>query len=108
MLYEVITVEDKVLLERLSPHARGKVWSIGLSGKNIGDVLPGEGDYGQLAMNGHLLQLAQYPNRGYNHIETIVETGPTTRWLKPGEKPMTYSKENPTGGKFILKSYNFV
>lgn len=96
-------VEDKVLLERLSPHARGKVWSIGLSGKNIGDVLPGNGDYGQLAMNGHLLQLAQYPNRGYNHIETIVETGPTTRWLKPGEKPMPYSKEKPTGGKFILK-----
>ncbi|WP_139958282.1 hypothetical protein [Flavicella sediminum] len=47
--------------------------------------------------------LAQWPNRSYNHIDKIVKEGPTTRWLKPGEKSMPYSVENPIGGKFIFK-----
>ena len=96
-------VKDEKLLSRLNDKAKGKVMSIDLSSKDLDSYFPGEGKYGQISMNGHMLQLAQWPNRGYNHVGEIVECGPTTRWLKPGEEPMGYSKENPTGGKFIIK-----
>lgn len=96
-------VIDTTLLDRLKPSARGKVMSIDLSNDKVASLFPGEGKYGQISMDGYMLQLAQWPNRGYNHIGEIVEEGPTTRWLKPGEKAKEYSRENPTGGKFILK-----
>ena len=96
-------VNDKALLERLNPVAKGKVMSVDLSKDNISGYFPGEGNYGELSMDGYMLQLSQWPNRGYNHIGEIVEEGPTTRWLKPGEKPMPFTKENPTGGKFVIK-----
>jgi hypothetical protein len=97
------TVSDKALLNRLHNKAKGHVMSIDLSNQGFLSYLKGDGKYGQIAMDGHLLQIAQWPNRGYNHIEEIVEEGPTTRWLKPGETSMPYSKENPTGGEFVFK-----
>ncbi|GAA3612782.1 right-handed parallel beta-helix repeat-containing protein [Flavivirga amylovorans] len=96
-------VKDNALLNRLHPNAKGKVISMDLSKDNVSRYFQGEGKYGQIALDGYMLQLAQWPNRGYNHISEIVEEGPTTRWLKPGEKPMPFTKENPTGGKFIFK-----
>jgi len=96
-------VTDKKVLSRLNLKARGKVMSIKLSRKIFSSMFKGDGKYGQLSMDGYMLQLAQWPNRGYNHIGKIVEEGPTTRWLKPGEKPKEYSRKNPTGGKFIFK-----
>ncbi|AUP81686.1 right-handed parallel beta-helix repeat-containing protein [Flavivirga eckloniae] len=96
-------VSDEVLLNRLHPKAKGNVISVDLSKDNLASYFPGDGKYGQIALDGHMLQLAQWPNRGYHHIAKIHERGPTTRWLKPGEKPMGYSKENPTGGKFSFK-----
>ncbi|WP_205958080.1 right-handed parallel beta-helix repeat-containing protein [Flavivirga algicola] len=96
-------VSDEELLSRLHPKARGKVIYIDLSKDKLDSYFPGDGKYGQIAMDGYMLQLAQWPNRAYNHIGKIHEEGPTTRWLKPGEKPMPYSKENPTGGKFSFK-----
>lgn len=100
---ELKLVDDEKHLAYLHEKAKGKVMSIDLAGKDVAKMFPGEGKYGAISMNGYMLQIAQWPNRGYNHIGTFVELGPTTRWLKPGEKPMPYSKENPTGGKFILK-----
>ncbi|MBU3025542.1 right-handed parallel beta-helix repeat-containing protein [Zobellia galactanivorans] len=96
-------VKNEKLLARLHPKARGKVMSIDLTKHQAAKAFKGDGEYGQLAMNGSMLQLAQWPNRGYNHIGEILEEGPTTRWLKPNEQPMPYSKENPTGGKFRFK-----
>ncbi|TNJ45861.1 right-handed parallel beta-helix repeat-containing protein [Tamlana fucoidanivorans] len=96
-------VKNKKILSYLHPKAKGNVMSISLSKNEVSSYFPGEGSYGQISMNGHMLQLAQWPNRGYNHIGEILEEGPTTRWLKPGEEPMSYSKENPTGGKFVFK-----
>ncbi len=96
-------VKDKKLLSYLHPKAKGKVMSIDFSKVDVSSYFKGEGNYGQISMDGFLLQLAQWPNRGYNHINEIIAEGPTTRWLKPGEKPMPYSKENPTGGKFNFK-----
>ncbi len=97
------TVSNQTLLRRLHPKAKGHVISVDLSKDNLGSYFPGDGKYGQIAIDGHMLQLAQWPNRGYHHIDKILDEGPTTRWLKPGEKPMSYSKENPTGGKFSFK-----
>jgi len=96
------TVKDRKTLDRLKPSAHGKIMSIEVP-KSAWGSFPGEGRYGMISMDGHILSLAQWPNRGYNHIKEIPDAGPTTRWLKPGEKPAPYSKENPTGGKFITK-----
>lgn len=95
-------VKDSQTWARLKEESRNNVFSISIpeiAWKNF----PGNGEYGMIAMDGHMLTLAQWPNRGYNHIDEILETGPTTRWLKPDEKPAPYSKENPTGGKFTTQ-----
>lgn len=96
-------VKDEDALERLHPRARGPVMCIHLADSQVADYFPGEGKYGLISMDGHLLQLARWPNRGYNHIDTILDKGPTTRWLKPGEEPAPYSKEQPTGGRFTCR-----
>jgi len=96
-------VQDSTLLGRLAEPARGKVMSIDLSENNVASYFPGEGRYGLISMHGHLLQLAGWPNRSYHHIGKILDAGPTTCWLKPGEQPEPYSKENPTGGKFTFR-----
>lgn len=96
-------VTDTNLKTLLHPKAIGNVMSIDLSADHLDGFFPGEGNYGQISMDGHLLQVSQWPNRGYNHIDQILDTGPTTRWLKPGEKPAPYSKEKPTGGKYTFK-----
>lgn len=96
-------VKQRHLLNRLHPKAKGKVISADLSKDNVASLFPGDGKYGQISINGYMLQLAQWPNKGYNHIGQIVEEGPTTRWLKPGEKSLPYSEDNPTGGKFTFK-----
>ena len=95
-------VSEPATLNRLNPSAHGKVLSMKLP-EVARSYFPGNGKYGMLSMDGYLLTLAQWPNRGYNHIKDIIEKGPTTRWLGPGEKPQPYSKENPTGGKFTFK-----
>ena len=61
---------------------------------------PKSSDYSLLTWNKYSLQIAQWPNRGYSHIKEVTDKGPTTRWLKPKEKPASYSLEHPTGGSF--------
>jgi hypothetical protein len=89
--------------ERLHPDARGNVLGMDLLSIDCDAVFGGKGSYGQLSMNGHLLQLARWPNRGYHQTDKFVDKGPATRWLKPGEEPMPYSVDNPTGGKFTFQ-----
>ncbi len=96
---ELEVVEDGDVLTWLHPSARGRVMSMKVSDE-VAASFPGEGNYGMLSMDGHLLPLAQWPNRGYNHIDQVIEEGPKTRHLGPGEAPAAYSKENPTGGIF--------
>lgn len=95
-------VIDDAKLAWLNPVARGKVMSVKLSEEAV-KRFPGDRQYGLLSMNGHLLTLAQWPNVGYHHIKDIVAKGPTTRWLKPGEEPAAFSRENPTGGTFTFR-----
>ncbi|SMP46665.1 Right handed beta helix region [Neorhodopirellula lusitana] len=92
-------IRDEETLERLKPLARPHVVSMGVS-NDIAASFPGDGDFGMISMDGHLLTLSQWPNRGYNHISRVLDEGPKTRNLGPNEKPAPYSKENPTGGKF--------
>jgi len=96
-------VEDRQTTARLSPVARGKVLAASVP-QGLGEVLfPGKGRYGMLSFNGQLLALARWPNRGYHHVRTVLDKGPTTRWLKPGEAPAPYSEAHPTGGKFTTR-----
>jgi len=90
-------------LNLLHPKARGKVMGIDLQDVDVSGFLSGRGEYGSLSMDGHFLQLAQWPNVGYHHVGKIHSKGPMTRFLKPGEKPPSYSIENPTGGKFSYR-----
>ncbi len=62
----------------------------------------GKGKYSLLTWNEHVMQLAQWPNHAYNHIDKVIDIGPTTRWLQTGEKAKAYSFEKPCGGKFKM------
>jgi hypothetical protein len=96
-------VTDDRQIARLSPEARDNVLVADLAETKLPDLFPGKGEYAMMAWNEHLLQLAQWPNKGYHHIKDIPDKGPTTRWLKSGEEPAPYSEENPTGGKFTIR-----
>lgn len=100
---EFAIVRDTDVLARLPETARGNVMCVDLSTDVVAEYFPGDGDYGRISMDGHLLQLARWPNRGYHHIGEIIDAGPTTRWLRPGEQPAGYSKTDPTGGKFVFR-----
>lgn len=95
--------EDDENIQWLNPTARDNVWVADLTETNLPEVFTEKGKYAMLAWDGCLLQLAQWPNKGYHHIKDIPDKGPTTRWLKPGEEPEPYSEENPTGGKFTIR-----
>lgn len=114
-------VTDDKTLERLKSEARGNVWAIDLSGTALARLYPapdrfgmfhdhgwielprlGRPQYSMLSWNGHLLQLAQWPNRGYGHIGKVIEAGPITRFLKPGEGAPEVTEGKPIGGTFTL------
>jgi len=101
-LTRLATVSNTETLSRFKPSARGKIMAIDVP-KNLRPNFPATGKYGMLSLDGHLLTLAQWPNRGYHHIDKILDEGPVTRWLGPGEKPPTFSKDNPIGGSFTTK-----
>lgn len=88
---------------RFHNNAQGKLVVADLSGIPAGSKFKSKTDikydeivlleaaYSQLAFDGQLLTLARWPNRGDFHIDTIPDKGPSTRFLKPGEKAMGYS-----------------
>jgi hypothetical protein len=95
-LQDAQRVEHAALLGRLHPSAQGKVVMVHLPD----ELLSGIDHSTQFAFDGQLLRRAQWPNLGYCHIDQIIDKGPTTRWLKPGEKPPAASPGNPIGAKF--------
>ena len=114
-------VTDSVQLKRLKAEAREKVWAIDLSDTALARLYPAANQFGMfhehgwiemprlgcpqysmLSWNGYLLQLAQWPNRGYSHIEKVIEEGPVTRFLKPGEEAPEVVEGKPIGGSFTL------
>ncbi len=95
-----LPVMEKSILKDLHPSARGVLLGLSVTSPEVRNALGQSGKYSHLSMNGHILPLAQWPNRGYHHIGNIFDEGPTTRWMKPGEKPPKYSFIKPSGGKF--------
>lgn len=99
-------VSDAFGLQRLPVAARGNVYAAKLYESEYTSLFPSMEKYNVSALiswNGYTLQEAQYPNRGYAYISSVVDKGPATRWLLPGESPMAYSESNPTGGKIYLR-----
>ncbi|BCX46187.1 hypothetical protein HAHE_00950 [Haloferula helveola] len=88
---------------QLHPDARGKLWSIVVTGKAGDDLRSTDGKSRFISMDGHMLGVARWPNTGYHHIGEILDPGPATRHLPPGKKPPEYSRENPTGGRFRFR-----
>lgn len=106
-------VNNPELNTRLNANAIGKLYAAELKGTGIESAFSQNLDenvewnerkdnYSMVSWNQYLLKIAQWPNRGYNHLLEVIDKGPTTRWLKPGESPMEYSRENPTGAKFKM------
>lgn len=95
-------ISNPDLLSRLHPDARGHAYALHLPDLDP-DLFTYRNRPGLLSMNGHLLRVAQWPNIGYHHIDTIPDIGPTTRWLKPGEKAPVGKPGHPVGGKFTFK-----
>ena len=91
-------------LDRLHRTARNKVMVAELRDHPVVKAFaPGQGRYGLLTWNGYCMQLGQWPNRGFSHLDKVIEMGPTLRWLTAGEKEPPYSFANPIGGKFTLR-----
>jgi len=88
--------------ERLHPKARGSVQSVAVA-RSLKNLFTKDQRYGMVSLDGHILTLAQWPNRGYHHIANILDQGPSTRHLKPGEQPPAFSKTNPVGGRFTFR-----
>jgi len=102
--FRVLT--NSVRLERIPEGARGKVYVAQLYESTYVGLFPSKDEYNKSALlswDGYVLSEAKYPNRGYGYIETVLDVGPSTRWLAPGEQPPAYSESNPTGGKFMLR-----
>jgi Right handed beta helix region len=104
-------VADPALLQRLHANAAGKIFAADLKGTGLEEAFiqnlddqsawdARKANFSFVSWGAHLLKLAQWPNRGYAHIGEVLDIGPTTRMLKPGELPKEYSRENPTGAKF--------
>ncbi|YCM42749.1 right-handed parallel beta-helix repeat-containing protein [Verrucomicrobiaceae bacterium 227] len=95
-------VTEAALLARLHPSAKGQVHSLALP-TIAPDLFSDRGRPGLLAMNGHMLRVAQWPNVGYHHIDKVLDSGPTTRWLKPGEERPIGTPEKPIGATFTFR-----
>ena len=92
-------------LNRLPEVAKGNVYVAMLPESKYYNRFPSKSKYNKSAIiswNGYVMNEAQFPNKGYAYIEQVLDEGPTTRWLAPGESPAAYSETNPTGGKFTL------
>ncbi|TGV04175.1 carbohydrate-binding protein [Flavivirga rizhaonensis] len=91
------------VISKVPVNSQSEIYVANLSGSNFFQNLD-EGKYGVISWNGYSLPVAQWPNKGFGYMETIVEEGPFTRFLKPGESPPPYSFESPSGGKFIMEN----
>jgi len=100
---ELRPAQESTAQGRFHPKARGKLVVHNLTNVDILRLFGKQKLYRQISMDGHLLQLAQWPNRGYHHIGKIFDEGPKTRWMKPGEKPPPYNETNPSGAKFSFE-----
>ena len=73
-----------------------------LSGTEAGKLLKASGNRAMIISDGYWLPLACWPNRGYAHIDKILNKGAV--WMEgrtKGEKP-AQSFEQPIGGEFTL------
>jgi len=93
-------------LQRLPEVACGKVWTMRIGGTGLESFFTAppkshnRKPYAMLSWNGHLLQQARWPNRGYAYMDKTLEEGPTTRW---GWKPVSYDHRKPIGGSFTIR-----
>jgi hypothetical protein len=90
------------LTNRVKASALTNIFVATLSGTTWTNYFPGKGNYGLLSWDAYLLQLAQWPNKGYHHIQTILDAGCSTRWTLPQDLP-PYDENNPIGGLFTLR-----
>ncbi|MBX2852762.1 MAG: right-handed parallel beta-helix repeat-containing protein [Phycisphaeraceae bacterium] len=94
---------------RLQPKAQGRVRVAEVSDQIAKAFPAGNGRYGILTQGQYTLQHARWPNRGFAHIKEVFDLGPTTRWLKSGERLPRATMGKPTGGRFTLsESTDFV
>lgn len=92
----------------IQDHVKNKIYTASLAGTSLADLFLSRPDfengetYAMLSWNGHMLQQAQWPNRGYAYHDNVLEEGATTRWLKPDEHPAPFSFEQPSGAVFTV------
>lgn len=94
------TVEEAPMLARLCPAARGNVLRAVIADESIAKALASSGT--RLSIDGRMMQLAQFPNVGYCHIDEILDKGVVyARGRTMGEVPK-YSMKAPAGGAFTI------
>lgn len=89
---------------RLAEAARKSIVVMDLAGDPAAKAFgSGQGRYGMLTSGAYTLQLARWPNRGFAHLDEVVDMGPTLRWLTKDQRPPRYSYDKPIGGRFTVR-----
>ena len=101
LLFQPLT-NFPALTNRVKSSALPSVVVATSSGTIWTNYFPGKGNYGLLSWDSYLLQLAQWPNKGFNHISTILDPGCSTRWTPVDQLP-PYDENNPIGGLFTMR-----
>jgi len=93
-------INDKSVLPRLNPAAKGKVYGLEVNDAKLRGMLANSGV--RLTFNGKMMNLARYPNVGYGHIDKIFDKGAIYISGRTfGPRP-TYSMDKPAGGVFSV------
>ena len=93
---------DPARIRFFQPQAAPHILAADLSGTEAGKFMKASGNRAMIISDGYWLPLACWPNRGYAHIDKILDKGAV--WMPgrtKGKKPVE-SFERPIGGEFTL------
>ena len=99
-LFQAPSAPDRIRF--IQPEAAPHVLAANLSATEAGKLVSRSGNRAVIVSEGYWLPIACWPNRGYAHINKILNQGAI--WLAgrtQGEKPVE-SFEHPVGGEFTL------
>jgi hypothetical protein len=93
-------VDDAPTLAQLCPAARVNVLEVAIADESVAKALASSGT--RLSIDGRMMQLAQFPNEGYCHIDRIFDKGAVyAHGRTMGDVPK-YSMKAPIGGVFTI------
>ena len=105
-LQQLHAPDDKTRISLIQPSVLPHIKALSLKGTQAGNSLNKSGHGAVVISEGYLLPVACWPNRGYAHIEKILDRGAVyTSGRTLGEIPKATDAE-PIGGEFSLREHH--